>query len=834
MAKRKKSSGSGRHPALRILLSLFFSMPGALALGLIFAVSIAAATFIEARSGSEAARAAVYGAAWFEVLLALIGLNLAANLVRYRMWRRGKTAVFLFHLGFLLILAGAGVTRHYGFSGSMHIREGGTTDMVVPDGNAPPVRLPFSLRLNDFRVDRYPGSMRPSGFTSDVTVVDSVRGVETAASIFMNHILRHRGYRFYQTSYDDDEAGTVLTVTRDPGMFPTYAGYFLLGLAMIANLFRPGSRFRSAAEKTGGKRAAGPARKTSGKPVRKPAPKSGGKTARKPAGKRPGSRGKRTAAAAALMIGLAAAGGPATVRASTDTPASTNANASAGAKGSANPDASTDAGVPAGVRVAGPSEVAGPSGSDRPDAGPVRRFSGLAVQDGQGRIKPVLSMAFEKMRSEPGWKAVRRNDADRLALRLFLGAGSEPVPGLPDDADAEGAFRLFPVPGDAAGRWITAETAAAAIAGGPEGTADSAAVFAVRWAADFREAGLRRDWKTADSLVSVLASRQSASAGRVHRGGLRLNAETLMLRLDPFSRLAPAVLGFGLLLLALRISAAAFPRLKPEPAGAFLTAGLIACFGLMTGGLVLRWIASGHAPWTNKYESMIFIAWSVLLAGTLFGLRNRVAAAASGVLAGLILCAGRSAAFDPKITALPPVLKSVWLIIHVSVITSSYGFLGLGGLLALFNLLLTAFAPGRTARPAVEHQTPLIERLLLAGLTLLVIGNFLGAVWANESWGRYWGWDPKETWTLVTILLYAMVLHFRTVPRLAGPAVFNAGAMWAFGSVLMTYFGVNLYLSGMHSYASGGRPGVPAAVFISAGLAAAVTAVALVRGRRSR
>ncbi len=329
-----------------------------------------------------------------------------------------------------------------------------------------------------------------------------------------------------------------------------------------------------------------------------------------------------------------------------------------------------------------------------------------------------------------------------------------------------------------------------------------------------------------------------AMRGRgVFPGALRMKAEVLYNRTDIFALSASVLFWAGLLMLVGCILQISNPRWIWKPANVLLAVVLILGFVFQTGGMGLRWFVSEHAPWTNKYESMVFIAWSVMLAGMLFGLRNRFALAGAGIISGVFLHVAGMDWIDPKITTLPPVLKSVWLIIHVSVITSSYGFFGLSAVLALFNILLLVFRTKRTGRffqPVVEYQTPVIERTLLLGLTLLTIGNFLGAVWANESWGRYWGWDPKETWTLVTILIYALVVHLRLVPKLGGTVLFNVASLFAFGSVLMTYFGVNLYLSGMHSYASGERPGFPVEVFWVAGVVIVLSGIAWAKERQIR
>ena len=190
----------------------------------------------------------------------------------------------------------------------------------------------------------------------------------------------------------------------------------------------------------------------------------------------------------------------------------------------------------------------------------------------------------------------------------------------------------------------------------------------------------------------------------------------------------------------------------------------------------------------------------------------------ASVFSGLILFMAHSATWDPSITNLVPVLKSKWLIFHVSVITSSYGFLGLGALLGLVTVIFFVFRTRKNASVVdltLKDLGRINERALIVGLSLLAVGNFLGAVWANESWGKYWGWDPKETWTLVTMLVYAVVLHMRFIPRLWNLYGFSVASLFSFGTVIMTYFGVNYYLSGLHSYAQGDPVPLPVHVYIT-------------------
>jgi cytochrome c-type biogenesis protein CcsB len=181
---------------------------------------------------------------------------------------------------------------------------------------------------------------------------------------------------------------------------------------------------------------------------------------------------------------------------------------------------------------------------------------------------------------------------------------------------------------------------------------------------------------------------------------------------------------------------------------------------------------------------------------------------------------------DPEITNLVPVLKSYWLTLHVSVITGSYGFLGLGAILGLITMILLTLLNDKNRErisKTIDELTVINYKTLTLGLYLLTIGTFLGAVWANESWGRYWGWDPKETWSLITIILYSIVIHSRNIPGMKDIFVYNLISLFAFSGVLMTYFGVNYYLSGMHSYASGDPIPVPTFVYVAVILLAALS-----------
>jgi cytochrome c-type biogenesis protein CcsB len=304
-----------------------------------------------------------------------------------------------------------------------------------------------------------------------------------------------------------------------------------------------------------------------------------------------------------------------------------------------------------------------------------------------------------------------------------------------------------------------------------------------------------------------------------------------------FEKLFPFYATIGILMLVALVTMVIRGRGENSPviriAGWILFAGFL----LHTAGLALRWYVSGHSPMSNGYESMLFISWVTLLAGFIFSRKSPFALSATAVLGSMTLLVAHMSFMDPEITNLVPVLKSYWLTLHVSVITGSYGFLGLGAILGLIVMILLSLINDKNRlriAETVDELTVINYKTLTLGLYLLTIGTFLGAVWANESWGRYWGWDPKETWSLITIIIYSIVIHARLIPGMKDIFTYNILSLFAFSSVLMTYFGVNYYLSGLHSYAAGDSVPVPTFVYITVIALGALSFYAQTKYRKTR
>jgi cytochrome c-type biogenesis protein CcsB len=212
---------------------------------------------------------------------------------------------------------------------------------------------------------------------------------------------------------------------------------------------------------------------------------------------------------------------------------------------------------------------------------------------------------------------------------------------------------------------------------------------------------------------------------------------------------------------------------------------------------------------------VVYVAWASMLAGLIFGRKYPMVVGIAALLSGIALFVAHLSWMNPEVTNLVPVLKSYWLTIHVAVITASYGFIGLSAFLGILVLILVVLRKKSNEEKVsgfIEQLTTINEMSATVGLYFLTIGTFLGAIWANESWGRYWGWDPKETWSLITIVVYSFIVHMRLIPSLKGVFNFNVASLLGFTSVIMTYFGVNYYLTGLHSYGKGAANGINPAV----------------------
>lgn len=1064
---------------------------------LIFAFAMAYATFLENDYGTPTAKALIYEAKWFELIMVLLILNFIGNIARYRLWKKEKWPVLVFHLAFILIFIGGAITRYISFEGQMHIREGETSNEIVTDKNFFKIQIeekgdvlnyqdvpylmsplhkdfnasydfhgkevkvsavqyiqrkkdsliadpngaeylhlvstgqtgrqniyikpgetksingtlvtfnrsidgavefkneggklfvktpvdatymtmatqvtgntvkdefqpivlrslysinelklvvpeglkkgrllafegdrkkdqavpdmltieiqgpktkrlvdlsvergnpnafkqvtmdglnmmvgygpkvyntPFALKLDDFVMETYPGSSSPSAYESHIKIIDG--GKETPYKIYMNHVLNHGGYRFFQSSFDPDRMGTVLSVNHDFwGTLISYIGYTLLFLGMFVIFFWKGTHFwklNKMLTDVNKKRAAG-------------------------------------VLLLFLSLGLQAQkiethgtsdGSREHVHVEGDGHTHAVAPETAHVQEGAAPKQNSLAAPLSKMKLISADEIIARNKISREHAD---KFGYLLVQNFEGRIVPINTEALDVLRklykkdsfteeaspwkkflAKLGLAEVKTMTANQWFLSVntdtpswtmvpMIKVGTKGGDELKNKtkADEEGYTSLMNLfPADASGNltYILEHDYNTAFRKKPaEQTNYDKEVIAVNervqifneffsgqfmrivpvkndanhtwhswldqkfepdmesqqvmgpYFAEALAAQKSGDWSKADAELAKLSEYQQKWGKSVVPAKSKVELEVFMNKADiNFKLLIFYTLVGGLLLILGFIELFKSSKRLNKIIKIIIAVGLVG-YLLHFLGLVARWYISGHAPWSNGYEAIIFISWVGITAGLVLYRNSNALIPAAGFMVAVIMMgfAHGGSALDPQITPLVPVLKSYWLIVHVAIITSSYGFFALSMIIAVICLVFFIIANKETYK--LHHDTTLKELVIVSemsltiGLFALTVGNFLGGIWANESWGRYWSWDPKETWAFISIMVYAFVLHMRLVPGLRNKWAFHVATMFAFCSMVMTYFGVNYYLSGLHSYAAGDPVPVPAWVYI--------------------
>ena len=671
------------------------------------------------------------------------------------------------------------------------------------------LELPFNIKLNDFIAERYPGTDKSySSFESKVTVYDDKEG-EFDFHIYMNNILKHRGYRFFQSSFDPDEKGTVLSVNHDYwGTWFTYLGYYLLYFGLLAILLSNGARMEF---------------------LRKQLNKI-----------------KRKKAAITIFISFISLG------------LSAQTNHNSNHKFQRPSQHQLDSILEKNIT---PTDVADRFGSlVIQDADgrmkPVNTYSSellrklskkdhyqdytadqvfLSMQESPQLWYniPIIYLKLKKadtIRSIIGIPKDQKYAAlvDFLdnnlnyklgpfleeaysaqvptAIHKELKTADQRVSLLFNTLEGD-ALRLFPIPDELNNKWVS-----------PREFTQKDLVVEDSLYANFIRTGFlaymstlqsekaqMKEFTQSNKLLEAIKKTQVKYGGNTMLSDKKITTEITYNKYDIFKKLFSwymyaSSLMFVLLIVKILMDKSNFLIISIN----FFKALLYLCFILHTIGLIVRWYISGHAPWSDAYESMIYVAWATMAFGVMLGYKSNLTFASTAFVTAMILMIAHWNWMDPSIGNLQPVLNSYWLMIHVAVIVGSYGPFALGmilGLICLLLMILTNVNNKERMLLNVKELTIINEMSLTVGLVMLTIGNFLGGMWANESWGRYWGWDPKETWALISIMIYAFVIHMRLIPGLRNRLVFNIASIVAFGSILMTYFGVNFYLAGLHSYA---------------------------------
>ncbi len=831
-----------------------------LSLILLFILAFGAglATFLENFYDTQTARVLVYEALWYECVMLACTICLAISIVKTKMYK--KFGAFLIHLAFIVIFIGAALTRYFGEEGVMHLRTLQSSNImqsVKPylrvemlgenfsyplklslfgkndfefkkfiDGkefiinllgykkdekNAPAtlsleisfngekksiklkggagyelepsvlsfggqevkfyfsskaLNLPFSLKLDEFILERYAGLNSPSSYTSKVSIAGG------KYDISLNNPLTIDGYKIFQSSYDPDELGSAFEISRDPGKIPTYIGYFLLCLGFVANLFSKKSRFFRLLNFI---------------------------------------KGSQIAFLAILLLN-------ATPNFANENNKNLEAHASKFAKILTQADSRI---APAGSysravisKISTKTTLFGLSSEEL--------MLSFAISPKEWMDKRVVKITSERVGELLGVneKFASFNDVfnenGEYKLAKFVEAANEKTASKRDKFDNDvikfderlnvlylalkgEILKFIPAKSGDKLTWLGVNEAF----GSSEISSEFKSVLGT-YIENLSLCVKSGECKEADRSLEKISSYQRSTLGSLAPSEAKVELEVLYNQMEIFKFLIYFYMILGLVSLAL-----GFYRLFSGKKFRFESAlSLAFYFGFTVHllNLALRAYISGHAPWSDAYESLVYISLASVLAGVLFFKHQNFALGAASLFASVSLLVAHLNFINPQITNLVPVLKSFWLSVHVSVITASYGFLGFSFVLGLLGLLLMAIKNQKNEQKLSEQIRYLAatdELSLIIGLSLLTIGNFLGGVWANESWGRYWGWDSKESWSYITIIIYAIVLHLRFIPRLKNIFTFLVASVLSFGSVIFTYFGVNFYLSGLHSYANG-------------------------------
>lgn len=740
-------------------------------------VCMAAATIVEKSQGTDYAHAHYYGAWWFILIWAV----LAALGAFYIIKRKVKCASTLaLHLSFIIILAGALLTHISAKRGMIHLRIGQPTDTYMAQDEEQGMKeekLPFSLCLQKFEAKMHDGTNAVADYSSKFTVIDG--DDKSEGEVSMNNIYSHRSYRLYQSSYDEDGKGSVLAINADPYGIPvTYTGYVLLFISLVWMLFDPKGGYR--------------------KLLKSPLLKKG-------------------ALITALILSM---GNIQTLHAESATGNLQNAVL--------------------------PKETA-------------EKFGELHILYND-RICPVQTFALDFCKKIYGARSYQGLTAEQvLSGWVFYGNtwANEPfikiksgemktAMNLPDYASLNTFFNRE-MGGYTIGQYVQEyyngqqdkfHQQAADIDGKiqiimelREGISLKVLPYTftknVKATKDhpFIKAGTTTWFSPVDKLPQAVEHQhalyirnvfsllngdvkagytsrvneffvkmkkyQEVSSGNSLPTATQYKAERIN-NAFPFATIlfmANLTLGFIALFYAIY-------RMTKKKEIKALNIALPILLGVsflaLTFGLALRWIISGNIPMSNGYESMLTVAWFVMLISILMQLRIRIVMVFGFLISGFFLLVSHINQMDPAIGQMMPVLNSPLLSIHVSIIMMSY---------ALLSLTFICGIMGISLRSHGEELQALSRIFLYPALTTMGFGIFIGAIWANVSWGNYWSWDSKETWALITFMIYAVVVHTQSLPVFRKPLVYHIYITLAFLSIAMTYFGVNYFLTGMHSYA---------------------------------
>ncbi len=649
------------------------------------------------------------------------------------------------------------------------------------------ISLPFYLKLIDFKLDKFEGTMSPSSQFSQFILIDKKEQVDTPFTIYTNHIFDYKNHRFFQSTYDTNEKGTSIIVNKDFGKYPTYIGYFLLLFGFINNLIDPKSRFRKLALEI-----------------------------------QQNSTVKNTVL---MLISIVVLNSPLYAYGAID---KEHASKFGDILVQANHSRIKSINTFSHQLILKLSKKSSINNLD-----PTQIMLGMMTNPEYWKSVKMIQVKHRKISNILG---LGENDKTYASFRDFFDY-TQPTSyklatyikhsrskGLSqrDEFDkqiikvdekvniaimiyTDTIMNIIPKTNDAYKRWYSIKDAILNFE-----SKDSKIVRELfsNYFNEIEYAKNTKNWDKADEALQHIKNYQKKVSKNKIPSQLQIDIERLFIQISLFDKLIFVYLLSGIVLLSLIIIKLLKSNININinKLSKIILYIIGIAFTMHTIGMGITWYIGEHVPWTSIYEVMIFAAWSMVGLGILFVRYSLMAPALTSIMAGIALGVTILTSMEPEITYIVPTMKSYLLNFHISLITASFGFLSFSMILGIFTLLLFIFKNKNytSINRSIIEATKINEMTTILGLFMLVISNFLGAVWANELWGRYWGWDPKETWVLISILAYAMIIHFRFVPFFKEnyEYSFSVASIVAYTTVIMAIFGVNYFISGLHSYAS--------------------------------
>ena len=685
--------------------------------------AMAAGTVVEMRHGNEYALSHVYGSWWFVALWALLAAGMAVMMITRKSWQR--PVICALHSSVLLILLGALLTMTTGQHGEMTLKPGVATNQftVEKHGKSRVAGLPFTLTLDRFEVETYPGTHTPMDFVSHLKISDN--GTVTDATISMNHILKYRHYRFYQSDYDE-EGNSVLSVAHDPwGVGVTYTGHLLLFATLVGLFFERNGQFRALLQKTGSK-----------------------------------------AAVLLAMLTMIAV-------------------------------------LP--VHAAGKPSVLPKESADK---------MGRMYVMYKGRVCPLQTLAKDfttKLYGKARYQGYTPEQVFSGWLFFTDEWQNEPIPKLErdlkrgNDRAAEEKrqiinmlqngqlLKMFPH-ADSAQQvtWYAQNDQL------PVNIPDDEYLFIRKQRSLCQEYAVMGDFESLNTLFDKTKIYQEKYALGLTQPVPQYRAERLYNRLTAGRWLPMVNITLGLICFAIALIGIGRGRKLPKPVRLAFVVWMSLLCAFLAMLFILRWIVGGHVPMAGSFDSMNLLALSICVITLIMSKKYEMALPAGLLMTGVVLLVQMMGGSNPPVTHLMPVLSSPLLSLHVTVIIIAYALLFFVMLNGICAVVVRLSQPEN--RDYLQRLQDISKIMLYPAVALLAAGIFIGAVWANISWGNYWSWDPKEVWALITLLIYAAPLHSTVWKSFRNPMFFHIYSILAFLSVLITYFGVNFLLGGMHSY----------------------------------